>query len=150
MMSDETTETDNPEKEVATMDIWPSLPDPRHLSPPSTLTENEHADDLPDERPADVQTILIPKSVRADRLEQTAIFELVPSWISEWKDMPEYVHKDLTPFKSVIVSFATREHMDAFAAMIKQKITMETKTVWFPKNEITSCMDKRWVDTDAL
>jgi len=68
----------------------------------------------------------------------------------EWKDMPEFIQDDLTPFQQVIVSFKNKEDRDAFAKMIDQKLTYKTQSVWYPKVEIDRLMDKRYVDIESI
>ena len=60
--------------------------------------------------------------------------------------MPEFVQKDLEPFKQVIVNFETREDMEAFAAFIGQKITVNTRSIWYPEAEIGRYANKRYTD----
>ena len=57
-------------------------------------------------------------------------------WEKHWgEDMPEYVRKDLSPFKSLIVHFARAADMEAFAQLINQKITAHTRFIYYPAAE---------------
>lgn len=67
-------------------------------------------------------------------------------WRKEWKDMPEFVLKDLTPFKSIKLNFASQEDMDNFAKLVNQTITPKTKSIWYPKAEILFDKDKLYID----
>lgn len=51
---------------------------------------------------------------------------------TEWKDMPEFVQEDLTPFHAINVRFRNAEDMEEFAKLVDQKITKKTKTIWVP------------------
>ena len=62
----------------------------------------------------------------------------------EWNDMPEYSHKNKEAIKQLIVSFKNFEDYRKFAALINQPITAKTKSIWFPKIENTSMVDKRY------
>lgn len=78
--------------------------------------------------------------------EQIPLLKLDEWWEEHWKGMPEYVSKDLTPFKTVYVHFEKREDMQAFAALVSQTITLDTKSIWYPKAEIGRIADKRYID----
>lgn len=67
-------------------------------------------------------------------------------WRDEWKDMPEFVQEDLSPFKSLTVHFATLDDLKAFGKLIEQKITTDTRSIWFPPAEIGRYANKRYVD----
>jgi|Laugrefa1bdmlbdn_1035148.scaffolds.fasta_scaffold00005_38 hypothetical protein len=51
---------------------------------------------------------------------------------SEWWGMPEFVQEKQKPFAKVICRFETQEDLDAFAALIGQKLTPKTKSIWYP------------------
>jgi len=68
--------------------------------------------------------------------KQKALFDPGEWWDDEWQDMPEFAHEDLQPFKTIFMHFANRRDMDAFAALIGQKITMGTRSMWYPQAEI--------------
>jgi hypothetical protein len=53
-------------------------------------------------------------------------------WQKEWKDMPEYSHKDLSPKFQIIVSFANYEDVKEFAKLMNMNVSPKTKTTWFP------------------
>lgn len=81
-----------------------------------------------------------PKRTRNKPKKVQKTFFNIPTWQEdEWQDMPEFTQEDLTPGKSIIVHFETKEDMDAFAELTDQKITMKTLSIWYPKAEI-----QRW------
>lgn len=54
-------------------------------------------------------------------------------WKKEWQGMPEFVQKDLTPFRIIKVSFRNKEDVAKFAELMEQKLTGKTRSIWFPK-----------------
>jgi hypothetical protein len=80
---------------------------------------------------------------------QIALFDDLPDYSEEhWGEMPEYVHRDLTPVKQILVSFNSREDMAAFAKLVGQTVTMKTQSIWYPEADITSYTDKRYEDEE--
>lgn len=63
----------------------------------------------------------------------------------EWKGMPACDQQDLSAWKSVRVNFANAADLEAFAALVGQTLTEKTRSIWFPKAEIGTIADKRWV-----
>jgi len=60
---------------------------------------------------------------------------LEESFREEWKNMPEYVQEDLTPYRVINVRFRNQADVDAFEKLMEQKITEKQKTLWFPYAE---------------
>lgn len=82
-------------------------------------------------------------------LKQHNLFENsqnLEKWEHEWQGMPEFVQEDLQPFQSIIVHFEKREDMDEFSKLVEQKLTYKTKSIWYPKAEIGTYADKRYID----
>ena len=77
---------------------------------------------------------------------QLTLFEAPPDWEEHWQGMPEYSQEDLSPFKTLIVHFASQEDMAAFAKLVGQRITFRTSFLWHPKAEVNKCVDKAYVD----
>jgi hypothetical protein len=63
-----------------------------------------------------------------------------------WKGMPECESEDQTAFASVKVNFASAADRDAFAQLIGQSITDNTRSVWHPPAPIGRTADKRYAD----
>jgi len=77
---------------------------------------------------------------------QVSLFgDLEPRWKDLWRGMPEFEQRDLTPKQSLSVHFKDDAGRDAFAALIGQTITDRTRSLWYPKAEIASMVDKRFV-----
>jgi hypothetical protein len=67
-------------------------------------------------------------------------------WGNLWKDMPEFTMGNLTAVKSLIVHFKNEEDIQIFSKLINQNIYKSTKSIWFPKVEITRYINKRYID----
>lgn len=67
-------------------------------------------------------------------------------WKKHWKDMPEFEHEDLTPLFQIIVSFEKVEDIKAFSKLIGQTITVNTRSLWYPRAKIGRLANKRWID----
>lgn len=74
------------------------------------------------------------------------LFDPGKAWENEWVDMPEYRHKDLTPKRSVLVHFASKADVDAFADLVGQRITPQTRSLWFPPAPIGLMSDRIYID----
>ena len=68
---------------------------------------------------------------------QIALMDIGEWWEEHWKQMPEFVQKDLEPWKSINVHFECREDMEAFAKLVGQQVNLTTKFIWYPKAEIS-------------
>lgn len=78
--------------------------------------------------------------------KQESLFEIDPEWKKEWEGMPEFVQKDLMPFRQIIINFETKEDIKDFAELINQNLTYDTKSIWYPKVEGIKPSSKRYVD----
>jgi hypothetical protein len=67
-------------------------------------------------------------------------------WEKQWVGMPEFKQMDLEPFKSIQINFESESDMLAFSRLVDQKITFKTPSIWYPKAERLSAIDKLWVD----
>ncbi|MFA5934955.1 MAG: hypothetical protein WC827_03670 [Candidatus Paceibacterota bacterium] len=66
-------------------------------------------------------------------------------WKKEWQGMPEFIQKDLTPFRIIKVSFRSKEDVAEFAKLMNQKLTAKTRSIWFPKVQ-WRLRSKKYVD----
>lgn len=86
----------------------------------------------------------------SDRDEpQSALFDLRPAWTEHWVGMPEYVHEDLMPWRSVQVHFESEEDLQLFAERVGQKLTDKTKSFWYPEDESERPANTRYADADV-
>jgi len=63
-----------------------------------------------------------------------------------WQGMPEFEQEDLTAFQTIKVHVASKGDREAFAELLGQTITDKTKSIWYPKAETRTFMDKRYVE----
>lgn len=69
--------------------------------------------------------------------------------IDHWRGMPEFEQPHAAQFRDIIVHFKTQADVDAFAKLLDQNITDDTKYVWFPKEERVSMRDYRYESDEA-
>ena len=84
-----------------------------------------------------------PTSINGD---QSALFDIGEAWEKHWHGMPEFVQRDLSPFKTIYVHFETREDMQAFAELVSQRIGLNTRSIWYPEAEVGHFFNKRYID----
>ncbi len=84
-------------------------------------------------------------------MEQVSLFEGNKKWESEWWEedwngMPEFIQKDQTQYKEIVIKFRNIEDMKQFMKTINQEFTVKTKAIWFPKLQIKKVANLRYVD----
>jgi ParB-like nuclease family protein len=67
----------------------------------------------------------------------------------QWTGMPEFTQEDKTAFRTVKIHFTCQEDVDAFARLLNQKVTENTKFLWFPPIEAESRMTTTYVQQAA-
>lgn len=77
---------------------------------------------------------VLPVSVDGDSLDALLLPPTNPT--AEWQGMPEYESKDLTAWKTVYIHFRSLEGLLQFAMLIGQKMTEDTRAIWYPPDEI--------------
>lgn len=70
------------------------------------------------------------------------------SWQDHWQDMPEFEQENNAPYKSINVHFRTEEDYKDFAKKIDQSLTAKTKSIWYPKLDITKNSLLRWIEDE--
>lgn len=85
-----------------------------------------------------------------DAKEAASEDEATSLWRAEWQGMPEFVQEKQRPFAQIIVRFETEADLQAFAALIGQKLTPKTKSIWHPHRSHWSgpSSGKAWVDNE--
>jgi hypothetical protein len=78
--------------------------------------------------------------------EELLLFDKGEGWENEWQGMPEFVQKDLTPFKTIYVHFENAEDMRAFAELVQQQLTTDTQYIWFPESDRPKPSTRKYVD----
>lgn len=64
----------------------------------------------------------------------------------EWAGMPEFIQKKKEPYKKLIIRFETEKDYLEFAALIQQKLTHKTKSIWHPFKSHWGAEKKVYVD----
>ena len=59
----------------------------------------------------------------------------------QYTNMPEYISSDLTGYHQIIVHFNCEDALSKFLSLIGQKITKDTKFIWYPKQDLISRLD---------
>ena len=80
---------------------------------------------------------------------QPSLFDMGEDWVKEWKGMPEFVCEDLSPFKVIIVNFTSWSDVQKFAKITGNKITADTRAIWFPKADRIKVASLRYKDGKA-
>jgi len=70
----------------------------------------------------------------------------VQRWRDEWKGMPEFVQRNLKPWKQLIINFSCEEDMDQFASLVEQRITPTTQSIWYPIQKAIDASKMRYID----
>jgi hypothetical protein len=81
--------------------------------------------------------------------EQQSLFDLPEPWEEHWQGMPEYNQTKLAPIRTIKINFLTQEDLDAFAALIGQKIHAGYENYWFPKLNIKTHSKDRYEDDES-
>jgi uncharacterized protein YciU (UPF0263 family) len=50
-----------------------------------------------------------------------------------WKGMPEFEQEDLRAYKRIVVNFANEDDYQAFAQLVAQRMTPNTRAIWYPE-----------------
>ena len=114
--------------------------------PPTSADDSTPSDSLEVSMPVSGADGIAPSG---DSEEQTqhGLFGDGEWWEDEWKGMPEFIQNDLEPFKTVYVHFESKKDMDAFAKLLGQTITMQTRSMWYPEAEFLSKLSRRYVQS---
>ena len=80
--------------------------------------------------------------------ECKGFFDIPEWWEDDWQGMPEFVQDDRGPYKTIYVHFKNEKDMEAFAKLVKQKVTDQTKFIWFPKAQHEDLLSYRCTDSE--
>jgi hypothetical protein len=81
---------------------------------------------------------------------QVALFSaLEADWQAEWWGMPEFVMGSRNPVQQIVISFLSREDVEAFAKLIGQRLTPTTSSLWYPEQADDYLMPSELVYVDA-
>ena len=77
---------------------------------------------------------------------QLTLFEMKEWWRDDWEGMPEFIQKDLTSHRKIVVHFRNNKDVKEFANIIKQTITPKQPSLWYPHMPPRRCASKRYID----
>jgi hypothetical protein len=75
--------------------------------------------------------------------------EPTEEWKKHWIGMPSFIQEDNPPFKKLIISFRSEKDYEEFAILVDQKLTMKTKSVWYPKLDREENALLRWMEDES-
>jgi len=84
------------------------------------------------------------REIMSKEKNQLSLFEQKEWWEDDWEGMPEFVQDDLNAYKSIIVNFEKEEDFREFSKLIKQKMRLTTKSIWYPQMTLESILNKRY------
>lgn len=62
-----------------------------------------------------------------------------------WRGMPTFDQNDNPPWKQLYVNFRNKEDYLAFAKLIDQDLSEDSKSIWYPKLDIEENSLNRWI-----
>lgn len=71
-------------------------------------------------------------------------------WQKHWKNMPEFINNENTPFRTIIVHLETQEALNEFIHLMKQKITDKTKYIYYPYKHKQKLKNLIYVDSENI
>ena len=80
--------------------------------------------------------------------KQGSLFDLGEWWEKDWQSMPEFVQNNEMPRRQLIINFATREDLIDFSKLIKQPVTFDTKSIWYPEIKAQKRIDIQYIDSN--
>ena len=72
----------------------------------------------------------------------------IDSWRNHWKQMPAYTQEENKAFKQIIMSFRTKEDYEEFQVKLGQRMTVKTKSAWYPHLDVTANSLLRWMEDE--
>lgn len=84
-----------------------------------------------------------------DKDPQGTLFDVDPTWREQWKEMPEFEQPDQMPVRQLIINFEHFDDVKAFALLVEQTITPETRSIWYPEVDAQEVAHKRWLGASS-
>jgi hypothetical protein len=73
-----------------------------------------------------------------------------PKEVYEWGGMPEFKQAAQEPFMELKIRFRNWQDYQEFAALMNQKLTLKTKSLWYPELVRGLDSEKRYVEENSL
>jgi hypothetical protein len=67
-------------------------------------------------------------------------------WRKYWIGMPEFRQEENPAFKTIYLHFRNEEDYKAFAKLVEQNLSMNTKSIWYPKLDREENSLLRWIE----
>lgn len=80
---------------------------------------------------------------------QLAFIDRDEWWKVEWHGMPSFCQDDIQPLKTLIVHFRVRDDLLNFSRLLGQRITQDTKTIWYPEMQRMQRNNLFYVDEES-
>jgi hypothetical protein len=80
-----------------------------------------------------------------EKLEQMSFIEEGNKWDDYWVGMPEYDIEDQAPKQQIVVNIRDEADRAALSKALKQTLTTQTKSVWYPPANIVKMVDKAYI-----
>jgi len=77
-------------------------------------------------------------------------FGITPENLEHWRGMPAFDQQDLEPFQSLLVHFSCPDDRKVFSELIERNLTPKTQSIWYPREEIGHCANKRFMSEKPL
>ena len=81
-----------------------------------------------------------------DNESQEILFDVPPHWEDQWNGMPEYKMGNTEPAQKITISFKSFDDVKEFGRLIGQRVTPQTDSLWFPKQDWIPPKTMRYVD----
>ncbi len=66
-------------------------------------------------------------------------------WREQWVDMPEFDQERIPFYKKLAINFESEEDYQKFATLIEQKLTVKTRSIWYPQHKPVKTNIMRWI-----
>ncbi len=88
-----------------------------------------------------------PGDYRSQDMSDNQLIKVETDWEKAWIGMPDFKMENLQSWQSIVTHFPDLPSRERFAALIGQTVTHQTRSIWYPKAEITRYADKVWKST---
>lgn len=77
-------------------------------------------------------------------MSNETLIDLGKDWERHWRGMPDYKMENLQSWQNLVVHFANIGDRERFGRLIKQTVTNQTRSLWYPKADIGHFAGKSW------
>jgi hypothetical protein len=120
--------------------------------PAAVARESEDGPGFTPAAPGDPEDVIERETVEGFEKESRAVDSAEKAesawWYDIWRGMPEFLHKDLSAKRTLLINFRNVEDFEEFAHKIGQRIGPRERSVWYPEAPIERETDWLWTDED--